>query len=213
MASKIISLFFVLLVTACGGGDPEPATAPQVADGPVHVATAYGDSTQEAQGQPHAASRPSAAIINEGIGGTAAWQLLHGDGVHPVWAQQLARDRSSVVIINHGINDYDRTGSYPTANYKIVLRTLVDQAVAAGKTVLLEEPNPVGETPTPLMNALQFDVAAFEARRLAMREVATEAGVAFCAQPRVALADGIHPTPEGYAEKANRLAACIADLI
>lgn len=148
-------------------------------------------------------------VYNRGVGGTNEKQLLAGtDGRNYAWSTMMQREPVSIVVINHGINSY----GYPLEIYRSNLRELVRIARDNGKVPMLELPNPAGEKRTPLMDAISFDVQAFEARRQAMREIASAEGVYLCDQPRVPLVDGIHPTPEGYALKAQRLAACIADL-
>lgn len=208
---KRLTYTLALLLAACGGGGSPVETAPPGSLPTLEaVVSAYGDSTQEAQGQPHAASRPGLSVANEGVGGTNTTMLLNGtDGRHPPWPQEMARIKSLGVAVNHGFNDQGLT----LEQYKANLRELVTVAQKAGKIVILEEPNPAGETETPLMAAIKFDVPAFEARRAAMKHVATHMGVYFCAQPRVPLADGIHPTAEGYAIKATRLAKCIGEVL
>lgn len=195
------------LLGACGGGGlPAASTDPSA---PAGLIAAYGDSTQEAQGRPHAASRPGLSVVNEGVGGTSARDLLKGtDGKHAAWPLEIARQPARLVVINHGINDR----GYPLHDYTDNLRELVTIAQAGSKVVMLEEPNPAGEVETPLMAAIKFDVPAFEARRAAMRHLAAHMGLYFCAQPRVPLEDGIHPTAAGYAAKAQRLATCLEDV-
>jgi len=180
-----------LALAGCGGGGH--TQAPDA--GPVRV-TAYGDSTQRAQGNPHAASRPGFVIENKGVSGSTSSQLLAG------WGAEMAASGAAGVVVNHGLND----GALTTAQYRDTLRALVDAARARGKWVILEEPNAADPHST-------FDVAAFDARRVAMRELASHMGVYFCAQPRVPLMDGAHPTPEGYALKATRLAQCIGEVV
>jgi lysophospholipase L1-like esterase len=212
MTARYFTLIVLsFLLTACGGGGSPVETAPP-GSLPTLEATvsAYGDSTQEAQGQPHAASRPGLLVANEGVGGTNTTALLNGtDGRHAPWPQEMARIKSLAVVINHGINDQGLT----LDQYKANLRELVTVAQKAGKIVMLEVPNPAGEVQTPLMQQINFDVPAFEARRQGMRDVAVHMGVYLCEQPRVPLADGIHPTIEGYRMKADRLAFCIGELL
>lgn len=202
---KLAVYLTALLLTACGGGG---SSAPPPADPEAYTISAYGDSTQHAHGQPHAASRPGAKIYNRGVRGSNSSQLLAGtDGVNFAWPTQMQREIARIVVINHGINDRDLT------TYKANLRSMVEQAQAAGKVVVLEEPNPAGETVTETMTRNNFVIADFDLRRAAMRDLATHMGVYFCSQARVPLRDGIHPTEAGYATKANRLAACIADVL
>lgn len=208
MAIRNLTLVgLVFLLTACGGGGSSVAPSP---GGSTVLVTAYGDSTQYAHGQPHASSRLEFKVNNRGAGGSNTQELLQGtDGVNPPWSVQMQRDTARIVVINHGINDR----RYPLDTYRSNLRALAETAQLAGKIVMFEEPNPVAETPTPRMIEIDFDIAEFEARRTAMRSLASSMGLYFCAQPRVELADGIHPTPAGYTIKADRLAVCIADLI
>lgn len=210
MAFRILVLApIICALVACGGGGSSVPSQPE-SQPEAFIASAYGDSTQAAQGQPHAASRAGARIYNRGVGSTNTSQLLAGtDGLNYAWEVMMQRDEAPIVIVNHGINDY----SIAPEKYRSNLVDLVRIARSAKKIPMLEMPNPAGETRTALMDQIAFDVTAFEARRQAMRDVATAEGVYLCDQPRVPLQDGIHPTPEGYKTKADRLASCLADLI
>lgn len=203
----VAGLAIASALTACGGGGSSapapaaPATPSTAAPAPVYW-VAYGDSTQFAQGDPHAASYPGVHIVNEAVGGTNSKWLLEGtDGKHEPWAKEMARSKRNGVfgiVINHGINDR-RMGT--PAEYKDRLRLLVDGARAQGFFVMLEEPNPI-------------DVEDIEPFRTAMREVAAHMGVYHCDQPRVPLdPDGVHPNVQGLAIKASRLKSCIADVM
>lgn len=190
---KKLTLLLALILSACGGGEAVKSVSP------VSV-YAYGDSTQAEQGNPHAAQRDGFTIVNRGVGSSTSSDLL------AIWPSQLL-DPSRVVVINHGINDRD------LILYKANIKALVNQAQSANKIVMLEAPNATGETMTDLMRAINFDIEQFKERQKAMREIAQSMGVYFCAQPRVPLRDGIHPTPEGYRLKAETLSVCIADII
>lgn len=212
LARYLTALLFAVILSACGGGGssaPAPEAQPPGTPEP-YVIAAYGDSTQAAQGHPHAASRPGAKIYNRGVGGNNTSKMLAGtDGVNGPWAEQIPRETVRIIVLNPGINDYGLT----VEQYKANLNELVTIAQKAGKIVILEEPNPVSETMTPLMQQLNFDIQAFNERRAAMKHVANHRGVYFCAQPRAPLVDGIHPTVDGYAVKAGRLQKCIKDVL
>lgn len=204
-SSPLVVMALVTALAACGGGGssaPAPAAPVAEAPPPVYWVT-YGDSTQFAQGNPHAASYPGVYIVNEAVGGTNLKWLLEGtDGKHKPWVEEIARAKQNGVfgiVNNHGINS--RLVGTPE-EYKAQLRVMVDVARAAGLFVMLEEPNPIDEE----------DIEPF---RQAMKEVATHMGVYFCAQPRVPLdPDKIHPTrPEGLAIKAGRLQKCIKEVM
>ena len=208
MATRNLTLaLLVFVLTACGGGGSELAPAPSPTAPPPAptLVVAYGDSTQEAQGKPHGAQRPGFVIENKGIGGSNTTDLLVG------WSAEMAAQPAKIVVINHGMND--RRAGDTVEKYRENLRRLVEVAQAAGKVVILEEPNRVGEVETPVMASVNFDVPFFEERRAAMKLMASHLGVYFCEQPRVPLLDGIHPNAEGLALKANRLALCIADVL
>jgi len=143
-----IAMAMAFALSACGGGGSEETEF--IGD---YTISAYGDSTQYAQGQPHASSRTGAKIYNRGVRGSNSSQLISGtDGVNYAWAHQMQREIAGVIVINHGINDRDLN------TYVSNLRTMVEQAHAAGKTVMLEEPNPAGETVTETMTRNNFVV-------------------------------------------------------
>lgn len=201
----LLSIYLAVLLSACGGGGSSvapaaPATPPTESNMPIPdliVASAYGDSTQQSQGNPHAASRPGASVRNRGVGGSNTTQLLAGtDGLNSPWPEMMSTDPARIIIINHGI--IDRIS--PLDDYKANLRALVEGIRKVGKVPMLEEPNPI-------------DQKGLEDFRDAMKATADHMGVYFCAQPRVPLSDGIHPTPEGYKSKADRLANCIKDVM
>lgn len=169
--------------------------------GPFMVA-AYGDSTQRAQGDPHAASRGGWVIQNRGVSGATSSQLFDGkDGLNKTWREEMADTSAIVIVLNHGLND----GALKNEEYRKLLEKTIDIARDYGKFVVLEQPN----------NAVEhqwFDVPKFHARVQAMKEVAQEREVFFCSQPDVPLLDAVHPTPEGLAIKATRLAECLAEV-
>jgi lysophospholipase L1-like esterase len=196
MASKIIPLFLAFLLAACGGGGSStPAPAPNQPPAVVQI-TAYGDSTQLAQGNPHAANRAGWSIENKGIGSSTTTQWL------AKWDTELTATSATIVIYNGGINDGDLT----LEQYKAALREMVRIARVHKKQLMLEQPNNATAKPG-------FDLAAFNDRRAAMGPLASAEGVYFCAQPDVPLFDNVHPTAEGYATKAVKLAKCIADAL
>lgn len=199
-ALKFLSAsILAVLVAGCGGGGSSvaPSTAPSNQPVPVVQVAAYGDSTQAAQGQPHAASREAFTVRNEGVSGSYTQQLLDGtDGVHKPWSQEMAQSTASIVVVNHGINDW----RYPIAQYRANLRELVRVAREHKKLIVLEVPN---QTTTPESDTV----------RQAMRDTAAEVGAYLCEQPPVPLSDWAHPTSEGYAKKATRLSKCLGDLV
>ena len=135
---------------------PSPSPSPVVS---TQVIEYYGDSTvwgyrtfsggQVAKPAPaaFADALPAAGkydVRNEGVSGTTACQLLNGtDGRHPAWDAQMAASKAKYVFINHGINDQWR---YDVGTYRYCMQALVQTARRAGKQVILETPNPIGES-------------------------------------------------------------------
>lgn len=112
---------------------------------------AYGDSTTLGPVDDPAASMPSylsqklcgAEVLNEGVGGTRAEQLLHGtDGRHLPWKNEVAKLHSDIIPLNYGINDTYR-GTESLDEYRHTMLELVKIAKQAGKRVFLQTPNPV----------------------------------------------------------------------
>lgn len=206
---RIAEWFLVLsalLLTACGGGGsstpaPVPAASPPFAPAPsapsvgVHI-VAFGDSTQAAQGNPHASSRPGWTIENKGISGSSTTQWV------AKWSDELAATKAPIVIYNGGLND----GGLTLEEYKHALRELVRITRAYKKQIILEQPNNADASGDIIL-------PTFIERRAAVEGVAKSEGVYYCAQPDVPLRDGIHPTDAGYAAKAGRLAECLKDAI
>ena len=195
-----------LALTACGGGgssipEPAPVAASPTAPAPsvpivgVHI-VAFGDSTQAAQGNPHAASRPGWTIENKGISGSSTAQWLAR------WSNELAATSAPIVVYNGGLND----GGLTIEEYRHALRELVRITRAYKKQIILEQPNNADATGDIVL-------ATFIERRAAVGFVASSEGVYYCAQPDVRLRDGIHPIDEDYRLKADTLAACIEGIL
>lgn len=130
---------------------------------------AYGDSTTEglqtvngqlivsANGEPAILQKmlreiisPDITVVNHGVGGTEAWQLLTGnDNRHPHWTQQMAQSSADIVSINFLLNDqylvdHPLPGVWQErpVDYVDFLSQLVQIARDHGKVVVLHEPNP-----------------------------------------------------------------------
>lgn len=84
----------------------------------------------------------AATVWNDGVPGATLHDELNG--LAPYYTkslqQRLAADPSQIVIENFGINDASRTDP---ATFKSDLNAWIDAVRAAGKTPVLEEPNPI----------------------------------------------------------------------
>ncbi|WP_185218981.1 SGNH/GDSL hydrolase family protein [Paraburkholderia dinghuensis] len=173
---------------------------------PATVIAMYGDSTTQGNGAPRHQSEPAwlqtmvppdVLVINEGVSGTTATQLLEGtDGVHPPFDQVVAKSPAQIVTLQFGLNDTVR--STPDQFFDS-LSALVDIAAAAGKRVVLQEPNA-----SCLANRVKLP--AYVA---AMRKVANEKALPLVRQYeaypewREHLPDCLHPDGAYYRIKAQ----------
>ena len=223
---------FVLSLCACGGGGGSPAEAPAVQQPVVKsvLIEAYGDSTTQGfqtvngagvltpNSEPAALQKllqaqfgPSVTVSNQGVSGTEASQLLNGtDGVHGSWLNQMASSKADIVTINFELNDaffskVPTPGAIPESpsDYASYMTQLVQVAKAAGKHVILFEPNPTIE---PLR------VSLAPSYLVALQSVADAQNVplvpeydAILSTPnwQSMLTDEVHPNDALYAIKAQ----------
>jgi lysophospholipase L1-like esterase len=227
---------FALIVgmAACGGGgggdsaQTVPVTQPAVTK---HVIVRqYGDSTTSGltyQNGAYVVAKQTSAdrlyvdlqaqfggavtVDDQGVPSTCAENLLNGDGVHAPFAQEIQTTSAQIITFNFGMNDgwwCHRT----VDQYAADMGQLIDIARAAGKTVVLEEPNP---TTSP-------DNLNLDAYVAALRSVAADKAVPLVAQYdyiktvsnwQSLLSDGTHPTIVLYAIKGDREAQVIAPIV
>jgi lysophospholipase L1-like esterase len=153
-----------------------------------------------------------ATVINEGVNGSTACQLLNGtDGKHPAWDTQMASSKATVIILNHAINDEWIEG---LATYRSCLSTLSQKAKQHGKKVVFETPNPTRDSGA---NGLDVYVNA-------MKAVAMQEGAPVIDQYKYLSAylngqsayticpDGLHPTDAVYIMKGKYAASVYPSL-
>ncbi|CAI9007245.1 SGNH_hydro domain-containing protein [Pseudomonas chlororaphis] len=149
-----------------------------------------------------------AAIANKGISQTCAIHLLDGDATTPKWADRVKESKATIVTFNYGMNQCDRTAE----QYLGDLQQLVDITLAAGKQVVLIEPNP---STKPEKVILDQYVGA-------MNLVAEQRKVPIIQHFKIwnqlpnwqsLLSDGIHPTEQGYQIKGLTEYQALAPII
>lgn len=94
----------------------------------------------------------SQIVINKGQSGQTACGLIEGkikeERLFPTWEDELNSPIGktfSVVIVNHGINEAVVSESeFSPAKYENCLKSVADIAETAGKHVIFETPNPIG---------------------------------------------------------------------
>jgi lysophospholipase L1-like esterase len=159
-----------------------------------------------------AALGSSVTVKNYAIGGTTVCQRVNG--VSPYKAPlsaDLSADPSQIVIGNWAINDSSDQSTESPTQYQQCWEQFVDVVRAAGKTPMMEEPNPVvGATFSPTDPAVYQNLPNYLS---IMRAVAQSKGVSLVQQydyiqtlpgwPTM-LTDGVHPGDALYAIKAQR---------
>jgi lysophospholipase L1-like esterase len=225
-----------------GGGSPQStAASSQPAPPPKTVLIEmYGDSTTQGQdvlaqdGSVTKASEPNAlqsllqgrfgstvTVSNQGVSGTEASQLLNGtDSVHPSWLNQMAASKAQIVTLNFALNDaYYSVIATPghdqetPSQFADTLTQLVKIARAAGKQVVVFEPNPVTE---PIRSPILGQYVS------AIQQVARAENIAIVGEYesmlvlpnwQSLLADTLHPTESGYQRKAALEFPVLAPLV
>lgn len=226
-----MSLGCTAALSACGGGGGgAPATTSKaITPAPTPreiVIDANGDSTiyglQIFNGAPRQSPNNApvllqadlgdgVAVINHGVPGSQAKQAIAG--TEPYYSTPLAgwigADGAQIVIGNWAIND--SVGS-TTNEYAAALTEFVQAVRAAGKTPILEEPNPVCD----------ISHSNLDAYVSIMRTVAQQQNVPLIHQYdyvksltnwQAMLSDCVHPTDALYALKAQREADIIGPIV
>jgi lysophospholipase L1-like esterase len=167
----LTSLLGALIVacSACGGGGGGGSSSPvqQQIQSPSKtlLIEAYGDSTmwgaaevnnvyvQVAQPAPaelqsllRAKYGNGITVTNYGVSGTTATDLLQGGISGPPWNERMAKSKADIVYFNFGINDANPANGESVTQFINAETALAQIAIAAGKQVIIETSNPVGDT-------------------------------------------------------------------
>lgn len=160
-------------------------------------------------------------VINNGVGGTQAYQLLSGtDGRNRAWTSQMTKSNADIVILNYALNDqmYNAT---PTPGmfqetpevYANIIGWLVQTARNNGKQVALQEPNPTCYQPT-VGNLHRFVTALrSESKRMNVPLVAGYDYIQTLPNWKSMLSDCAHPNDELYGIKARQTFNTIAPMV
>jgi lysophospholipase L1-like esterase len=224
-----------IVVSACGGGgggsSPSPAQTPVPAVKKPVTIDAQGDSTMYGyngiggqtpnnapvvlQATLQAKFGASVTVVNNGVLGTTAPERMNGMAPYTqTFAQHIAADSSQIVIVNFGINDANPAIDESISTFQNYLLQFIATAQAAGKTVILEEPNPTCDNPARTVN-LDKVVATIDA-------IASSGNIPLVSQYEYIKAlpnwqgmmpDCIHPNDALYAIKASREAAVIGPIV
>lgn len=230
-SNQAAAIALCIALSACGGGGGGSSSAP-VAAVPVPpktvVVSAEGDSTmfglQVVNGAAVQSSNNApvelqkllgSPVINNGVSATTVCERLSGTVPYKTsLATEIASQDAQIYIGNWAINDSSGASDIgePLATYQSCLVEFVTQVRAAGKVVVLEEPNPVVN---PRFANLPQYVAAID-------YVATQMNVPLVRQYdyiqtlpnwQSMLTDGVHPDDPLYLVKAQQEALVLAPII
>lgn len=161
--------------------------------------------------QPQYGSRVQ--IVNDGIPGSGVVGRVTGTGAYTVPWSVAVKDPGvgPVVVANWGIND---AAAYSPAAFQQYLLEFIQISQQAGKTVVLEEPNPVCDSADHVAKLDQI-VAVIDS-------VAAQQGLALIPQYQFIqtipnwqsyLKDCLHPNEDLYATKAQREHIILAPIV
>lgn len=221
----------VVICSGCGGGGGDGSAAQPAAQAQKQVLIeADGDSTtvgytvtngvsginpqnQVAVLQQLLRGRfgSTVTVSNQGVGNMEASQFLNGtDGRHPAWATQMAQSKANIVTIEFGLNEpYYVVNPTPGVEsetperFAQILTDMVSTARAAGKQVVLIEPNPSCEAsrqPTEAYYVMQIDAVA---KQMSVPLVSHYWTTLATPNWQSLLSDCVHPTTELYAIEAQ----------
>lgn len=155
---------------------------------------------------------PGVTVANHATGGTSSTLVneMNGvDGNGAPFAQRILLSKADIVLDNHAIND----DAYQSlAPYSDALVAWVAAVRAAGKTPVLEEPNPVCDGDHPNLEnyvSVMDSIAAQYNVPLVTQYAYLQTIPNYCSH----LNAGFYPDEAVYALKAQRQAAALASVI
>lgn len=155
-------------------------------------------------------------VENHGHPGATLGNLMNATfGFTESYAQEVVADKAQLVIENYAINDSNPANSYAETpeQFENYLLQFIADSQAAGRSVVLEEPNPVVDATinANLKNlvAVIDDVAAQMNLPLVKQYYYIESLTDWQSM----LIDGVHPTDALYKIKAEREAAVVSPIV
>lgn len=160
-------------------------------------------------------------VINNGVGGAQAYQLLKGeDGRNRPWNDQMKSSAADFVILNYGLND-QYYGTNPTPghysatpeSYADIIGWLTQAARDNGKGVILQEPNPTCYQPA-VGNLQKFvDALRREAKLMNAPLVPQYDYIQSIPEWKSMLSDCEHPGDKLYGIKAQQTFNVLAPIV
>jgi beta-glucanase (GH16 family) len=139
--------------------------------------------------------QPAYAVSNLGVNGATIREHNHGtDPSRPTFQQWLSANDHHYIIMNFALND---VVDYSVNDFRSEYAQALSLAVQAGRTVLLETPNPASRDVEPYVLVMrelagQFNVGVIDQYDMLQREMAGGTPLSFY------LPDGLHPSQATY---------------
>ncbi|WP_313494037.1 SGNH/GDSL hydrolase family protein [Stenotrophomonas sp.] len=160
-------------------------------------------------------------VVNKGVGGTQAYQLLSGtDGMNRPWPEQIANSDADIVILNYALNDQlynakpaEGVFQGTPESYGEIMALLVQIARDQRKVVVLQEPNPTCHQPR-VGNLHRFvEALRSTAKRVDVPLVAQYDFLQGIPNWKDLLSDCVHPGDQLYGIKAKQTFEVVAPIV
>lgn len=146
--------------------------------------------------------RGTVVIKNRGADGTTADQLINGTGNYRKnFSTQVNSGGANIVVINFGINDA-YTPAHTAEKFGNELAELIRISKDAGKTTVIETPNPIDNMHNESLWAYQ-NQAAVTSAKLGVPIISQWGEMMKNPEWKSLLGDKIHPTRAGYSLKSE----------
>lgn len=159
--------------------------------------------------------RYQVTVINDGVRRANACWRIDGLGVYSKkLADDLVRSPAQVVIENFGINDSNAAVAPETPDqYLACLGAFIDIVRAAGKTPVLEEPNPVDGVSYAEALTDYVEMIHVAAKSKGVTVIEQYGYIKSMPNWPALLSDGVHPSQALYYLKAQREADYLAPML
>lgn len=154
-------------------------------------------------------------VINNGVPGATLGERMDGLAGVTSYAQQIAAQTAQVVIVNFAINDANPGNAYHETpdQFRNYLIQFIATSQAAGRIVVLEEPNPVTDPTINAAIANMVQVTDQVALQMNLPLVKQYDYILSLPNWQTLLIDGVHPTDALYEVKEQREADVVLPIV
>jgi acyl-CoA thioesterase-1 len=153
-------------------------------------------------------------VRNNGVPGATIVDREKGINAYKeTYAQSVAESPAHIVIVNFALNDADRHVAEPPEMFRAYMTQFIKESQAAGRIVVLEEPNPVSHAVSLPAVPLYVDVVDDLAKEFGLPLIRQYADIRDMPNWHALLIDGVHPTDALYGIKAERQREVIEPIV